>query len=309
METIKNFMSNKESKYVVDIIEQTEKIYKRLTPDEKIQIDFENVFSSLKESFSETKLHLELIQPRLESLKKDFLVGHDILNKTEELTEEDKKDLEVVITQVGINLTVKLDYDKNRENIRKLEKDVLEIRRKIAKITKLGWYYKHPFWTGILFGLGGFISFGTGSILTCILVEAGAVLGAAGTLTLVGGLATGGIAVFALIFISVVVYLIYRNKSKSKKESIPKFEEMDEDLEKLLEMIKSYSAHLAELSKNQGKFDCHLDDLKRCLILELYKKENKDVCQELAKDLEEQIETIKKFLSYEKDVSSFLENI
>jgi len=308
MEKIKNFMSNKESKYVVEIIEQTKKIYNRLPTDENVQIDFENVLSSLKESFSETKLHLELIQPRLESLKKDFRVGQIILNKTEELTEEDKKNLEAVITQVGINLTVKLDYDKNRENIRKLEKDILEIRRKIEKNTKLDWCHKHPFLTRLLSGLGGFISFGTGSFLTCILVEA-SVLGAAGTLTLIGGLATGGIAVFALIFIFVVVYLIYKTRSKSKKESIPKYEEMDSDLETLLEIIKKYSAHLAELSKTQGKFDGHLDDLKRCLILELYKKENKDVCQELAKDLEEQIETIKKFLSYEKDVSSFLENI
>ena len=118
-----------------------QKNIKNIPADEEIRQHQQLLLNSVKTSFKSLELFSLQILPRLESLKRDFQLSHIILNKSGNLDDNDKEDLQAIIEEVCNHVEKMTCYKEEQKKLHNFHLDLQNLKLKIASESKFQWYH------------------------------------------------------------------------------------------------------------------------------------------------------------------------
>ena len=288
------------------LLENIKKLFQNENENESEQKDLNNLFCSINTSIRDFHQEASKLLRPLESITRQAKIIENTLGKEGNLEKDDKQVIRnaVQMFQGILNKIEEIKYDgdsaqKMNEKINTLRDEATKRLQDVKlELEQMGWVKKHPFFSGAIASTSGAaVGAGIASALV-ISIESAALpcIGAAGVCTASGVGIIVGAAVGCAILLGAGVYLILKQYTKRTANKLKNNLKITEQLETIEKYYNKFKEHVEAISQKSDDLDTDIKDLEACVLDEVQRKANHDICKTIIEDNEKIIESIKSTL-------------
>ena len=250
--------------------------------NDTIKKEYQEMLNLLIRTFNCFKFYAKSMLPRLESIAKQINIAETILNKTAPLDDQEKKSIEIVINQISQHLFALKKYDDERVRNLTANDHLVKLRAKLAEEIKQlkndNILQKYPFLASLI----------SGTVTSPVAY-------------LVSRTLPAGLIAFALA--SLATYLVIDYTKGSKEQKSNDLVNMEVDIRLLTDYFNDIMQHSDEICMHKNTLECDMQNLQSCLLDELQREINRNICKNTIDTINEAAESCKLFIKAHEQFS------